>query len=269
MLAHLFNLLGRAFAAIPPTLGSNWFGLVFTVIIILIGEGIGLYFFGWQAMKANLKRATGIGFAALGVGYTLVFAWCVVTTTFNDHIALATRVHDLHSAVDGDKAHEVASIQEVRTSLGGQLSELKEKCAKTEGANGILAKQAADQQGTINNCQSQAIKLMEPTAFSYDAMPFESTPENGNQKSTWLIVTNKSQTPVLFTVTCTSEILSLDAGIVAQQYAGRASRYTDKEWTFRISSPAWTPHAPIVVHTVTKGEGVLSCEYGAKGTDLK
>jgi hypothetical protein len=56
MFGHLINLLARAFMAIPQTLGSNWLGLIFTIVVILIGETIGLWLFGWNSMIQNWKK---------------------------------------------------------------------------------------------------------------------------------------------------------------------------------------------------------------------
>jgi hypothetical protein len=93
MLAHLFNLLGRSFMHIPVALGSTWLGLLSPIIIALVGEGIGALFFGVQAMKANWKRATRIGLAAIAAFYTIVFLGCVITTAYVDHTDLVSRNH--------------------------------------------------------------------------------------------------------------------------------------------------------------------------------
>lgn len=162
MLAHLFNLLGRSFMFIPKALGSNWLGLVSPVFIALVGEAIGILVFGWQAMKDNWRKATGIGLAAIGAFYTVVFLGCIFMTTYVDHIDLVTKNHDLHTRIGQGETHEEKSVQAVREDLGGKLSALKENCARTDGANGILTKQAADQQNTINNCQTEALKLLLP-----------------------------------------------------------------------------------------------------------
>jgi hypothetical protein len=85
---HLVNLLVRSLLSLPGALGSTWLGILFPVVVALLGEIIGISLFGWAAMKQNWKRATGIGFAALGVGYTVLFLCMVVKTTYSDHINL-------------------------------------------------------------------------------------------------------------------------------------------------------------------------------------
>jgi fumarate reductase subunit D len=88
MLGHFFHLAVRSFLAIPNVLGSTWAGILFPVLVLLIGEVIGASLFGWKAMLNNRKKATGVGLAALGIGYTLLFLWCAAFTTYTDHEAL-------------------------------------------------------------------------------------------------------------------------------------------------------------------------------------
>jgi hypothetical protein len=97
MFGHLLHLFARSFFAIPGVLGSTWAGIGFPIIVILIGEFVGAWHFGWKAMLENWKKATWVGFEALGIGYTLLFLWCAMLTTYADHQALVARNHALQS----------------------------------------------------------------------------------------------------------------------------------------------------------------------------
>jgi hypothetical protein len=97
MPGHLFHLFARSLLTIPGVLGSTWAGIVFPIIVILIGEVIGASLFGWNAMLENWRKATGVGFAALGVGYALLFLWCAMLTTYTDHEGLVARNRELQS----------------------------------------------------------------------------------------------------------------------------------------------------------------------------
>jgi len=154
MLTHLMGLLLRAFLAIPKALGSNWLGLVSPIIMTLIGEFIGGWWFGWNAMKENWKKEIGVGIFAVGVFYFVVFLGCIFATTYSDHMHLVAKNNELRVRIMNAQDHEETSLRLVKDDFIGRLSTLRESCAKVEGANGILIKQTADQQNTINNCQT-------------------------------------------------------------------------------------------------------------------
>ena len=99
MLPHFFNLAWQAVRAIPTALGSSWTGLVFPVAVVLIGELIGLRLYGLAVTKANFKRVTSIGLAALVLGYFLLFIWCAVASTYDDHLGLVSRASNLETEV--------------------------------------------------------------------------------------------------------------------------------------------------------------------------
>jgi hypothetical protein len=152
MLPHIFSLLGRAFATIPVALGSTWLGLLSPILIALIGEGIGAWIFGAQAMKANWKKATGIGLAAIGAFYSIVFLACVFTAIYKDHAYFLDVTHRLGDKVQAGEFHEYKAVNDVQKDLGTKLTASKEECATLQGANSELTKRTGDQQNTINNC---------------------------------------------------------------------------------------------------------------------
>jgi hypothetical protein len=73
MLASLFHLAVRSLLAVPGSLGSTWLGILFPILATAVGESLGVYKFGWTAMKKNWTMPTLIGLAGLGVAYTLLF----------------------------------------------------------------------------------------------------------------------------------------------------------------------------------------------------
>ena len=270
MPTHLFNLVGRSFSAIPPTLGSTWFGLLFPIVVVLIGEIIVCFIFGWRRMLENWRKATGIGFVAVVVGYILVFTWRVLMTAYQDHVGLANRIGVLHKKVDADASHEQMAVSSVRTDLGDQLSGLRQTCAKTEGANGVLTKQTADQQNTINNCQSQAIKLLTPEALKISPYLMDFGGGSGTTKvALYLVLTNKTITPVVGVLSCDKQAKVLTGGMLGagggMGGGGPISKETPK-YRFiisyvRTSSPAWVPSTPMYWELAYVGPETINCDY--------
>lgn len=263
---HIYNLLARAFMAIPATLGSNWLGIVFTVAIVIIGEIIGCFRYGWRSMVANWKKATGIGFAALGIGYTVVFMLCIVTTIYSDHNILNAHIGDLHRSVQGADIHERDAVQKVRDDLGGRLSELKQSCAKTEGANGALVKQASDQQITINNCQTEALKLLVPEALSVTPLTWGDEVKNGvDHHVSYVVLTNKAITPVRMMVICDHPLKSGNTWVMGSGLLSGGGTVTNRNvFDVSIDTPAWTQKSPLRIDLDYTSSSTITCNFRVK-----
>lgn len=95
MVAGLFHLAVRSFLAVPGSLGSTWLGILFPILATAVGESLGVYKFGWMAMKKNWTMPTLIGLAGLGFAYTLLFVWCGVKTIYDDRISLSKQNYSL------------------------------------------------------------------------------------------------------------------------------------------------------------------------------
>jgi hypothetical protein len=255
---HLYNLLARAFMSIPAALGSNWFGLVFTVIVVIIGEVIGGYLFGWQAVMTNWKKVTGIGFAALGVGYTLVFGWCVVTTTYVDHNSLSAHIRELNGKVKSADSHEVAAVQLIKNDL----AQTKFDCAKTEGKNESLSKQASDQQGTINNCQEKALALLTPPPERLQVFNWgDIVTSEIDHKKTFILTSNKAHVITRIRVGCGAPIKTGDAHILdAGAYSGGANvDHGAMDVSFQM--PVWDAGVPMRVDVEYTSSRDIQCQF--------
>jgi hypothetical protein len=267
-LQHLFSFIGILVRVFFDGIGTTILGRVVDVafasalaVAVLLKKNKE---HGWHAMLNHWRQEykAGIRFTlcCAVIIYTPVVVWAIGKAVYGDHEYFVGTAKKLHvSILEG-----VNTFSQTRMDLEGQISDWKAKCSGLEGANGVLSNQNRDQQNTINNCQTQALKLLTPQPFRYEALVLDSEPSGNSKKSTWLILTNKPQIPVEFQVNCTSELESVDVGIVQQVTASRVD-HEDKMWLFQISSPAWTPESPIVVHTVSKGNGKLTCEFAAKG----
>src|SRR5579863_4663554 len=149
MPSYYADLFARSVSAIPSALGSNMLGLIWPVIIVLCGEFLACVVYGWRVIFDKWKKASLIGFAALGVCYTLLFTWCALSINYKDHAEMATKIEMLQKANDAAESHEQYAVLEARS-----------KCAEISGQNTVLGQQNRDQQNTINKCQTQALALI-------------------------------------------------------------------------------------------------------------
>ena len=267
LLVHFFRLLGRSFDHIPAALGSNWLGLVSPVLIALIGEGIGIWAFGWQAMKDNWKKATGIGLAAIGAFYTVVFLGCVFTTTYQDHKQLASRVGTLRQEVDSSKQEREADVRSAQQPLILQLGELKQSCAETKGANDVLQRQNRDQQGTINGCLTQAMKLIAVPPFALDLKLAKVglTGVAGKHTDGAFIVVSTNRTVAAFaTISCSQDFKVEAWGTTLDTHLSMwdgSPRKDKRSFPIQRTSPAWNPGEEFVylVTYVADAQNTFNC----------
>jgi hypothetical protein len=264
MLAHLLNLLVRSFLFIPSALGSTWLGIVFPVVAAVLSEVFGILLFGWTAMKQNWKKATGVGFAGLGVAYTLLFLWCAIILTYSDHMGLAAETQSLQRRIDGDAQHERDAVQAVRTDLGSQVSALQQDCAAKGGGIGILQQQVAAQQAQITACLLQQKEV--PTVRTFNGIR-----EAGNgPRMEFLLTTNVVRSPVDLTATCTFPIdrvalrpMTLDGTV---NFSWKPTRITANAYELSLGNPAWSPSGPlwITIFFVPPVGSMPSCSFDAK-----
>jgi|WetSurMetagenome_2_1015567.scaffolds.fasta_scaffold229749_1 hypothetical protein len=120
MLAHLARLLLRSFFEIPGALGSTALGILFPVLIALLGEAIGVWRFGWRKMAESWKTATCVGSIALAVGYVALFSVLVITNVYVDHMKLVQKLATVKRLSNGLDA-AISMIVEGTGSNGGLM----------------------------------------------------------------------------------------------------------------------------------------------------
>jgi hypothetical protein len=208
---HLYNLLLRSFQAVPASLGATWLGLFFplwgfllTQVIILVADGV-------PAMKTHWRQNLIRGFAVAGVAWATLYLWCVVTTTYNDHMILAAKTRELYSELGREDQQKKDAVQKIQTELGSQLSTLRENCARTEGANGALKQQTVAQQNSINNCQTEALKLLVPAPLKITGvwLKDDNAAITAITDSKLLILTNQTIPEPKIQISCTARIDSI------------------------------------------------------------
>lgn len=170
----------------------------------------------------------------------MVFLACIFATTYSDHVHLVAKNNELRVRIMNAQDHEETSLRLVKDDFIGRLSTLRESCAKVEGANGILTKQTADQQNTINNCQTQALKLLTPETQKITPLVLQDeTTNTTDHKAKFLVLTNKVITPVRMIVGCNRPIKEGSASILGSGVmTGGASNQSPTVLGVSIDSPA-------------------------------
>ncbi len=262
MLPYYAELFERAFWAIPGLLGSNALGLLWPVVLVICGETIACVVYGFRTMYERRQRASLIGLASLIVCYSALFEWSIIATNYRDHADVTSKNRTLQTALDSATFHEQKAVL---------LAE--NECAETVGEKKALAAQNREQQNTINNCQTEAIKLLEPkqlAVYVYDLgnLLGSSQEQTEKVKSPILLMVNKPVTPVTIVANCTTPIDDLQAFAVAPEMASTLQLSTSQNGpnsiVANISSPALTPEAPFIVMLTHKKSDMLHCHFNVQ-----
>jgi len=232
MLFHLLNLLARSLAAVPALLGSTWIGILFPIAVALVGELIGVVLFGWKTMIENWRKATGIGFAALGVGYAFLFVFCMVKTVYLDHVQLV-------AASEGYRSKLTTMAQD----RDRELNELKLLCARNGGASGVLQQQLTSVQSELNTC---LLQQKESPAFHTFAVSREG---GTDPRMEYIFTTNVSRSPASVLATCDFPIVNGRLRPMNEHgnpaFTGDTQILGSNKRKFIVASPTWNADTPL------------------------
>lgn len=251
------DLLVRAFFAIPPSLGGNMLGLIWPVIVILCGEIIACFVYGWRTVKDKWRQASLIGLAALGICYTVLFGWCALVTNYQDHLGLSSKVVVLQQAYDTNSEHTKYAVLEAQS-----------KCAEMVGENTTLGKQNRDQQNTINNCQTQALKLLTPVPLKLYSILINDNKNMLEQANvaTFLVTSNMMITPIDLHLQCDQQIagIKIRPAKYLELTVGGGSTIKGASADVNQQSPALTPATPVIIHVGYTGTSTIDCAITQK-----
>jgi hypothetical protein len=276
---HVYNLLLRAVLAVPTALGSTWLGLLFPLWGFLLAQLIILLLDGWNKMNTHWKQNVVRGFFVAVAAWASLFVWCLIKTAYTDHVGLVSRVGALRRIVDTDAQNKLNAVAAVRQDIGLQLSGLQQSCAEMKGANGVLTKQTIDQQETINNCQTQALKLLTPEEEKLTVLTWEDKANNTEHEASYLLITNKVVTPVNITGSCDVPLSAISAiplsHVAGGGYSGGAriipsnrpyvplfyGAQLGSEFSIGFSTPAWSPNSPIRMDVSYISTRTATCKF--------
>ncbi len=265
LILHLLRLLARALVEFPTVVSGNWISVLLPVIVFLAKEGRTLRVGGWQGMREHVQRDAWVLLGA----YFLLFGWAVIQTIYKDHMYLVDRSRTLARSLSTQQKTNEAQLQQTKNALGSALTDLKVQCGIKDGMNSALETQNRDQQGTINNCQTQALKLLVPPKWktSFRLIGGHDDTLGPSRRYEVLMLTNKPVFPVMLQVVCARNITSIHASVLGD--TGTTMLKTPKQispanYEISILNPPWTPDAPIVTSLTLGGIGKdseLPCSF--------
>jgi hypothetical protein len=178
-------------------------------------------------MRSHWKDNLILGFTVASVAWTALFLWCVILAIGDDHSKLVSKIRELHNET-AQAAKSIGAERQVLAtqieSLRAQRITLEQQCAVKDGIAQTLQNQNRDQQSTINDCLSQAMKLLTPEAFRQTILYLDDLhpgPQSAAMKTArFLILTNKTITPLRMAIGCDSSVAELNAWIVGSGILG-------------------------------------------------
>ena len=175
-------------------------------------------------------------------------------------MGLVARSHLLRASI----ATDTNILRQQKEQCSQNESELRIAAAGVNGTNGALQNQNRDQQNTINNCQTQAIKLLQPTAFQWHALALEGAEVSPKtRKQRWILLANKVLSPAEFGFSCSHPIIQAETKIVGSVADAKTVQIDKDHWGSQIRSPAWGPDSPvlIVMTLAASSEENTSCNF--------
>jgi hypothetical protein len=264
MLHFWLDCITRAFWASAFFTGTNRTGFVYALVVaaaslLLAAQKQAKLQGGWRAMKrSNWTRVFGEGAAIALAAWAVVFFFQLVAAPhvlYSESEGRAKRASDLF-------AQERKTLTEKIDGLRTTITETKTDCALKEGINQTLEKQNRDQQSTINGCLSQAMKLLTPEPMKITPVVLDNETISELKKVRWLVIVNKTITPVQMNVVCNKPIENGSVWIVGTGIlGGGAGNIAPQVLGVNISTPAWSPTSPLLVTMSYRGADDIVCSF--------
>jgi hypothetical protein len=267
LLRSAIHLLFRAFDLEISKMSTSLWALVMTLggglIVVLSRLRSAFKSGGWKAVKKDLRLDTSIGALIVLALWTLLFLYCLIATIFADHTDLVAGVRDVGARLERTKTDDASRFLAETSRLRSEMERQEKDCAVKEGINQALQRQNGDQQGTINGCLSQAMKLLTPQPFQLNVLLLDNEfTETSLRRTRWIIVTNKIVTPVLMQVSCNRDIERTYVWIIGSGIRGGGEdRVTPRVFSINIVTPAWSPATPMLVSVWSKGDENIACIF--------
>lgn len=258
---HMLRMLARALVDFPSVISGNWLSVLLPICVFLVTEGFKIFRGGIPAMREHIKRDAWI----MAGAYLLLFAWSVVRTVYQDHTDLVGRSRSLGVSLQTTQINDANELQRTKDTLGGEYSELKVNCGIKEGMNLILQKQTGEQQNTINNCQTEALKLLSPAPLKITPLVLERPGGGvGEQSMKWILLINQKVTPARFNVHCLQPVKNVTPSLLANQPLPPfdVGKLSNSIYSVDLGSFTWTPETPIIISISYEGSAYNSgCSF--------
>jgi hypothetical protein len=85
------------------------------------------------------------------------------------------------------------------------------------------------------------------------------------RKVRWLVISNKTVTPVMMTVVCDRSIEEGDVWVVGTgAMIGGAAKLAPQVLQVGVSTPAWSPTSPLLVTLSYRGDEKITCSFNLR-----
>lgn len=273
-----FSWFWQAFLTMPEFLGNNWVGALFAGICVFFYE---THSFGKSEPFKNAttpkQQLRSLGAFLMAHWGTTLRWWVFVLAMFYVGHALDL-VRQNSGTLSSQNVNLAADKREIISSCASEKSNLRVEVAANKTRADTLDKQNRDQQNTINNCQTQAIKLLTLPPISIHTVEDDIPIFDGKKTLVFVIgITNRDISPVDVNLSCDADFqsIALDSnpnarihmpslGGVEVQMDTRSSQITPRLIYIHIGQPPWTAEHPLMYPIVTGGSQRIQCEFKRK-----
>jgi hypothetical protein len=219
---------------------------------------------GWLAVKAEMGSDAWTGvLLAIGIWIAL-FGFFVGAAVFRDHKDQLATNRNLSERLNTCSQASQQKAGDLQSIIGG----LRTDVAVRDGVNQTLQKQNRDEQVLIAGCQSQALKLLIPPDQKITPILFDRDFQTlGIRKMRWLVLTNKSFTPVHIATLCNigvnimqSADVDVLGGSTGIKFGGAGGRLSSTAWELRDPG-TWSPESPLMVTITYAGQENVACSF--------
>ena len=209
----------------------------------------------------DAKFTLKVSLIAAACVYIPIALWSVGKGMYEDHEGLVARSRTQNLALRAD----AETLQRQKENDALQLSDCQQKNARVGGQNEVLNNQNRAQQNTINNCQTQALKLLTPVAQKTTVVFFSEDDSKTPAEARFLLLTNQPVTPVDMVVQCNASLESVMVGPVGKAMMGGGNqRLGPNVQEATVDSPAWTPTVPFMATISYYRGGSIVCSFNLR-----
>jgi hypothetical protein len=200
-----------------------------------------------------------------------IFAVVLIVGLFWSVFAAWRDEHQNTVTVINEKATAVGDL----STCNGDLKAETEKGKLWERLNGQQQATFNGQQATFNNQQDIVNKCIvalgsaiKPERLKIQDWFVGTVIEKTNREApyfgSWIVLTNKTVTPIRLLVTCDGDIEGAGAEVLGtggQESGGWGGKFSAKKYGIGITSPAWTPTNPLLVTVYANNKNLGRCTF--------
>ncbi|HWF39731.1 MAG TPA: hypothetical protein VG322_14500 [Candidatus Acidoferrales bacterium] len=212
-------------------------------LIILVKEKYTEVTVKWKAISAVFF---------LGVTFSIFFAW---QDEYASAVWRGTELAKSNALVD-EKGREIHQLE-------SQISQKDSYITQLGGLRDSTFSQLVKSQGVINNLGTQVAQFNHPETLKPIMLSMGSLypdTKKALHSNSWLILSNKTVTPISANFTCEGYIDDLSATIIGSGVMmGGSNRLFGNQYRIQISAPAWSSISPMLVTTYYNEDDPGTC----------